>query len=50
MRRDYMMDAILSGDMGKKEHGNKILKNVGKQLQSHKLNTRPSSNNSKDTR
>jgi Ca2+-binding EF-hand superfamily protein len=50
MRRDYMMDAILSGDTGKRELGEKILKNVGKQLASHKLNTRPSSNNSKLSR
>ena len=34
LRRDYMMDAILSGDPKKKEIGDKILKNVGKQLQS----------------
>jgi hypothetical protein len=34
LRRDYMMDAILSGDTKKKEIGEKILKNVGKQLQS----------------
>lgn len=50
LRREHLMNAILSGDAGKRELGVKILKNVGKQLQSHKVGTRPSSNKSKLSR
>ena len=32
LRRDYLMDAIMSGDTKKKEFGEKILKNVGRQI------------------
>ena len=30
MRRDYLLDAIMSGDKDKKEFGERILKNVSK--------------------
>lgn len=30
LRRDYLMDAIMSSDPKKKEFGDKILKNVGR--------------------
>ena len=33
LRRDYLMDAIMSQDTKKKEFGERILKNVGKQVQ-----------------
>lgn len=32
LRRDYLMDAIMSTDPKKKEFGEKILKNVSKQV------------------
>lgn len=32
MRRDYLLDALMSGDKDKKEFGEKILKNVSKQV------------------
>lgn len=32
LRRDYLMDAIMSNDPKRKEFGDKILKNVGRQL------------------
>ena len=37
MRRDYLMDAIMSGDSKKKEFGEKILRNVSKQVQAQKF-------------
>ena len=33
LRRDHMMDGLMSEDPKKKEFGDKIIKNVGKQLQ-----------------
>jgi hypothetical protein len=44
-----MMDAILSCDPKKKEIGEKILKNVGKQLEAHKLHSGAGSNKSKSS-
>ncbi|CDW72928.1 ef hand family protein [Stylonychia lemnae] len=37
LRRDYLMDAIMSGDVKKKEFGEKILRNVSKQVQAQKF-------------
>lgn len=37
LRREYLMDAIMSPDPSKKDFGDKILKNVAKQLQAQKF-------------
>lgn len=49
LRREHLMNAILSSDPVKREAGGKILKNVGKQITTQKV-TRPSSNKSKLSR
>ena len=40
LRRDYLMDAIMSQDTKKKEFGERILKNVGKQVQAQKFKSK----------
>lgn len=36
LRREYLMDAIMSGDPDKRAFGEKILRNVSKQVQAQK--------------
>ena len=50
LRREHLMNAIVSKDAAKKEAGEKILKNVGRQILSHKNTQRPPSNKSKLSR
>eukprot|EP00347_Sterkiella_histriomuscorum_P009949 403339257 len=46
LRRDYLMDAIMSQDGKKKEFGEKILRNVSKQVQAQKFKNKFNGGNS----
>lgn len=44
MRRNYLMQALMSENRDQKEYGQKILKNVAKQVQASKYRTKTNTN------